>query len=65
MEKLKVYQDHFVRVDEKGITIFSYFFPNSGSSKTIPWKNLVDYESFDVSNLIPTVDYKIWGKAKY
>jgi hypothetical protein len=65
MEKSKEYHDPYVRVDAEGITIYCYYFPTRASSKTVPWKNLTEYESYDISDLIPMVDYKQWGNLVF
>ncbi len=56
------YEDEFVRIDERGITIYWYYFP--AGSKCIPWHHVRQYEAFDTAKQggIPAIDYKAWGK---
>lgn len=54
------YQDSYLKISSKGITIYRYYFLTEGSSKTIPWDHLLGYDT-DATLGLTSLDFKGWG----
>lgn len=59
---LILYQDEFCKISSKtGVTIFKYFMP-LGTSKVIPWTDILECTMFDPTKHYHLIHYRFWGK---
>ena len=61
----RFYEDKHVKVDDKGITIYYYYYPRKTLSKTILWKNVKHYDRCNLASMKQKIEYKKWGKLVY